>query len=114
MNGQEFPVYPNFESILKDLGSPIRPLLVWIDQVCINQEDRAEQAEQVAMMGEIYQNSTRVFICLHCPDIHSYGMFFGLGRYIFRSRLTEREKDIPSIYDDIEIERLTHPQRFLI
>ncbi|PMD13093.1 hypothetical protein NA56DRAFT_544507, partial [Hyaloscypha hepaticicola] len=60
INGQEFPVYPNVESILKDMRSPFRPLLVWIDQVCINQEDRAEQAKQVAMMGEIYKNSLRV------------------------------------------------------
>lgn len=93
INGQEFPVYPNVESILKDMRSPFRPLLVWIDQVCINQEDRAEQAKQVAMMGEIYKNSLRVIICLHCPDIHSYGIF-SVGRYIFRFRLTSRETDI--------------------
>lgn len=93
INGQEFPVYANVESILKDMRSPIRPLLVWIDQVCINQEDRAEQAKQVAMMGEIYKGSARVFVCLPCPDIHSYGIFSGLRRnFIFH--LTAREKDI--------------------
>ncbi|KAN0095093.1 Heterokaryon incompatibility protein (HET) domain containing protein [Hyaloscypha variabilis] len=81
INAQEFPVYPNVESILKDMRSPFRPLLVWIDQVCISQEDRAEQAKQVAMMGEIY-NSLCVIVCLHCPDIHLYGIF-SVGRYIF-------------------------------
>ena len=93
INGQEFPVYANVESILKDMRSAVRPLLVWIDQVCINQVDRAEQAKQVAMMGEIYKNSLRVIVCLHCPDIHAYGILSVLRR-LFKSRLTAREKDL--------------------
>lgn len=31
--------------------------MVWIDAVCINQEDRVERAQQVSLMGDIYSSS---------------------------------------------------------
>jgi len=42
--------------------------LLWIDAVCINQEDDAEKSFQVSMMGEIYYQADRVIIWL--GDIH--------------------------------------------
>jgi hypothetical protein len=37
---------------------------VWIDYLCINQEDVAEKNRQVPMMREIYQQAIRTMVCL--------------------------------------------------
>ena len=33
---------------------------IWIDDICINQDDNSEKSKQVAMMRDIYQRSSRV------------------------------------------------------
>ncbi|KAH5358426.1 hypothetical protein HBI48_114030 [Parastagonospora nodorum] len=37
---------------------------VWVDQICINQSDPQERAEQVNFMYEIYQSALNVAVCL--------------------------------------------------
>ncbi|KAG8161348.1 hypothetical protein KVR01_009612 [Diaporthe batatas] len=37
---------------------------IWIDQICINQEDDNEKGQQIALMGEIYSTATRVLVWL--------------------------------------------------
>ncbi|KAK3380789.1 heterokaryon incompatibility protein-domain-containing protein, partial [Podospora didyma] len=39
-------------------------LLLWADQVCINQSRLSERTHQVRLMGEIYASSTQVLISL--------------------------------------------------
>ncbi|OAA62814.1 Heterokaryon incompatibility [Niveomyces insectorum RCEF 264] len=41
--------------------------LVWVDALCINQADAVERGEQVAKMGQIYKQSSRVVVYLG-PD----------------------------------------------
>jgi len=43
--------------------------LLWIDAICINQDDSSEKAAQIPLMGQIYSKATRVVICL--PGIPS-------------------------------------------
>lgn len=38
--------------------------MVWVDAICINQNDMEERAQQVAKMGTIYRDSSRVFVYL--------------------------------------------------
>ena len=38
--------------------------LIWIDAICINQEDRAEKASQVCMMARIYGNASLTIMSL--------------------------------------------------
>ncbi|KAK0716135.1 heterokaryon incompatibility, partial [Lasiosphaeris hirsuta] len=37
---------------------------VWIDSICINQEDDHERAQQVQLMKRVYQQSTRTVVWL--------------------------------------------------
>ncbi|KAL9066453.1 MAG: hypothetical protein Q9157_007136 [Trypethelium eluteriae] len=37
---------------------------VWVDQVCINQNDIRERNAQVMIMGQIYQSARAVLVCL--------------------------------------------------
>ncbi|KAF5563844.1 het-6-heterokaryon incompatibility [Fusarium napiforme] len=46
---------------------------IWLDSICINQDDVHERASQVAMMGSIYRQSIRTLIWLgevSSPSIH--------------------------------------------
>jgi hypothetical protein len=38
--------------------------MLWIDALCINQDDMMERNHQVARMGDIYRNATRVIVWL--------------------------------------------------
>jgi len=40
------------------------PLRIWIDAICINQDDLEERAQQVAMMGSIYSRAEAVHVWL--------------------------------------------------
>jgi hypothetical protein len=41
-----------------------KDLLLWVDQICINQSDPVERVSQVSMMQDIYGRSGIVYICL--------------------------------------------------
>ncbi|PQE33433.1 heterokaryon incompatibility protein [Rutstroemia sp. NJR-2017a WRK4] len=56
-----------------EAGDPVlryrdRPRSIWIDQLCINQNDIEERAQQVSMMTEIYSNASAVNIWLGDRD----------------------------------------------
>lgn len=42
--------------------------MLWIDAICINQEDMQERSEQVQLMAEIYERATKVIIWLGEED----------------------------------------------
>jgi hypothetical protein len=64
----EIPVRPNLESALRHLRA--RPpfseesQLLWVDAVCINQDDSGERNTQVAMMADIYNKAQSVMVWL--------------------------------------------------
>ncbi|KAH8648336.1 heterokaryon incompatibility, partial [Tricladium varicosporioides] len=41
---------------------------LWVDAICINQEDKAEKAAQIPLMGQVYFRARRVVIWLGLPD----------------------------------------------
>jgi hypothetical protein len=41
-----------------------RELLIWVDQVCIDQSNPSERSHQVGFMGEIYAAAEQVLVCL--------------------------------------------------
>jgi hypothetical protein len=60
------PIYisANLHAALQRLRSPHDQVTLWVDAICINQQDDDERAYQVGMMRDIYKNSSEVLIWL--------------------------------------------------
>ncbi|KAK7910658.1 heterokaryon incompatibility protein-domain-containing protein [Apiospora marii] len=58
------PIGPNLHLALSDLRRRWRPLTLWVDALCINQQDDVEKSHQVPMMSSIYRAArmTRAWI----------------------------------------------------
>lgn len=53
---------------LPQLIKECRTGVLWIDQICINQRDVQEREQQVAMMGDVFENSKRTLVWLDLGD----------------------------------------------
>ncbi|PUU77728.1 heterokaryon incompatibility protein-domain-containing protein [Tuber borchii] len=60
--GEEIPVPLNLRAALKRLRDRDRPRRIWIDAICINQDDLKERGAQVSIMTQIYQKAQGVLI----------------------------------------------------
>jgi hypothetical protein len=69
LNGKKHLIAENLSTALHHVRSPDKWLRIWIDAVCINQEDVSERGHQVSMMRQIYTNAALVRIWVHEPDI---------------------------------------------
>jgi hypothetical protein len=59
MNGRSISVRENLWWALRHLQLEDSRRVIWIDALCINQQDMAERNHQVAQMGQIYRAATR-------------------------------------------------------
>ncbi|CAM1500483.1 Fc.00g096450.m01.CDS01 [Cosmosporella sp. VM-42] len=68
INGFQFAVYPNVIDILRDTRSSMLSRYIWIDSICIDQDNLDEKEDQVAIMRQIYEGSMYVVIQLSGSD----------------------------------------------
>ena len=66
-----FMVRPNLASALKQLRYRFRPRYLWIDAICINQDDNSERNVQVALMDSVYGGASEVCVWLGDADENS-------------------------------------------
>jgi hypothetical protein len=64
LEGQTFQVTTNLEAALRQLRKPSTREVLWIDALCINQEDDKEKSFQVSLMGTIYKEAQSVHVWL--------------------------------------------------
>ncbi|KAK3335505.1 heterokaryon incompatibility protein-domain-containing protein [Cercophora scortea] len=67
-DGQPLRVANNLYHALRSLRHVARPRLLWIDALCINQENVVERGHQVKEMRHIYSNGARTLVWLGCND----------------------------------------------
>ncbi|KAH7389105.1 heterokaryon incompatibility protein-domain-containing protein [Cadophora sp. MPI-SDFR-AT-0126] len=67
-NGIPTEVTKNLHTALAYLRLPNKPRHLWVDALCINQQDIEERNSQVAMMGEVYASAKPVLIWLGEAD----------------------------------------------
>jgi ankyrin repeat protein len=64
INGSKMTVTKNAYLALRDLRYQERDRFLWIDALCIDQDNREEREQQVKQMGSIYSTAERVVIWL--------------------------------------------------
>lgn len=89
VNGITQSVTANLYVALQFLRKRLDGDAIWIDALCINQDDLEERKGQVAMMGDIYRQSTEVWIWLASSQIfgRSFSEDATCGGYIERKSL---------------------------
>ncbi|CAO2648034.1 Nn.00g089560.m01.CDS01 [Neocucurbitaria sp. VM-36] len=60
----------NLHTILLQLRLPDKVRTLWIDAICINQQDCFEKGQQIALMGDIYQQADTVLCWLGQLSTH--------------------------------------------
>ena len=61
----------NVDNVLRRFRSEKEEQHLWIDAVCLNQEDNAEKAQQVPIMGSVYEQAKAVHVWLGPEDAHT-------------------------------------------
>lgn len=64
LSGHEFSIYESVDAALRRLRRDSEVRVLWIDAICINQEDNAEKGVQVPLMRQIYQQASQVCVYL--------------------------------------------------
>jgi hypothetical protein len=64
LNGYHLEITPNLKAAFVELRSETHDRLLWVDAVCINQEDLQERSEQVQFMRDIYTKAVRTLVWL--------------------------------------------------
>ncbi|KAF5574006.1 ARO80-positive transcription regulator of ARO9 and ARO10, partial [Fusarium subglutinans] len=68
VEGQELQVTTNLLEFLQHIRHPHDAITLWIDAVCMNQDDLVEKSHQVWMMGDIYSRCSVVHVWLGAPQ----------------------------------------------
>ncbi|KAH7377533.1 heterokaryon incompatibility protein-domain-containing protein [Cadophora sp. MPI-SDFR-AT-0126] len=63
-NGLAIDVGENLRLALENIRYRTLPRIVWVDALCINQDDLAERNQQVQLMGQIYQQAIEAIVWL--------------------------------------------------
>ncbi|EGZ70088.1 HET-domain-containing protein [Neurospora tetrasperma FGSC 2509] len=64
INGCDLPIGENLHAALLHLRDHSIERTIWIDAICINQEDEEEKGHQVQSMAKIYAKASRVIVWL--------------------------------------------------
>lgn len=90
-NGANFPVTENLSDFLRQWSQdPLHQKRLWIDAICIDQQNEDERSRQVHFMAEIYRSAENVLVWLGNED-DSTPLAFALL------------KDLPDLSDDEQI-----------
>lgn len=82
-------ITPSVDVLLRHLRTLSDSCYLWIDAICLNQNDEAEKAQQIPMMGRIYEEAKGVHIWLG-PSVPLTPKLFAFFRK--SSRIPEAEQ----------------------
>lgn len=89
-------ITPNVSDVLRRFRARNRSSQrsIWIDAICLNQDDTAEKAHQIPIMGRIYEQALGVLIWLGREDRHTAGIFAFLHEAISAPPPGDREAEL--------------------
>ncbi|KAL6903965.1 heterokaryon incompatibility domain-containing protein [Trichoderma evansii] len=85
-NGEQFHVTQNLDSALRHLRDGEKERILWIDAICIDQNNTSERGHQVNLMKDIYRMASAVVIWLGEADADS-DLVFPLCEKMVETRL---------------------------
>lgn len=68
LDGYQMPVTSNLHTALQHLRLRNEDRFLWIDAICINQDDHEEREQQVGQMKSIYEQAEKVLIWMGVSD----------------------------------------------
>lgn len=98
VNGIRFQVFANLAHALAEARYfwkrvyGTRELLLWVDQICIDQQNITERSHQVGLMRDIYSSAEEVLVCLSVRRTKGKGLQW----------LQELYKSVPRRDDDLD------------
>lgn len=89
LNGQPFRVNQNLYEFLRSIAEELQHMWLWIDQLCIDQNNDTERSNQVSIMADIYSYADEVIIWLgpldertvHAPLVLDFIKWAGSDRH---------------------------------
>ncbi|KAF7867484.1 uncharacterized protein EAF02_009675 [Botrytis sinoallii] len=107
LQGVSFPITTNLESALRHLRYYDLPRILWIDAICINQEDIPERNSQVKYMGTIYSKSSIVLAWLGEPKTNkclTSSLTAGwMDKLVPEGDVIDEERDNDLVFDTFEM-----------
>ncbi|KIW97509.1 uncharacterized protein Z519_01093 [Cladophialophora bantiana CBS 173.52] len=120
MSGSRLGIYKNADEVLRRFRSTTNITYLWIDVVCIDQENAVEKAREVALMYKVYEKASKTVIWLG-PSDHDvtaaidYARTLDAGRYLdeytptvmyagYETQYLQNKSHILDVLD-------THPQK---
>ncbi|KAF4983866.1 hypothetical protein FZEAL_807 [Fusarium zealandicum] len=64
ISGTSFPITSALDAALRYIRSRQEPIVLWVDQICIDQENSAEKEAQVLLMSDVYTKAEQVLVWL--------------------------------------------------
>ena len=101
-----FYVKPNLYYALRSLRKPDKRVHLWVDAICINQENRDEKSGQIARLAEIYSRAASVAIWLGDSDDPSKRAMAFVKKVIVMDKLEDLVKDKTHMNDWYDLEKL--------
>jgi hypothetical protein len=71
VDGEKFKTPGNAYHALRELRDPVEPRVLWIDAICIDQQNLEEKQQQILLMKDIYTRASRVVVWLAEPRAKS-------------------------------------------
>ncbi|KAH8679599.1 heterokaryon incompatibility protein-domain-containing protein [Tricladium varicosporioides] len=105
-------ITPNCSAALRRLRLPDKPRTLWIDAICINQQDSTEKEKQIPLMGDIYRQAKQVIVWLGEPESEAAERAFEMITPL--TLIYDQEKIKKSIIDPQEVELLKAIQELLL
>ena len=70
-NGGLLYITPNLQRSLRQVRLETAARVLWVDSICINQDDDKEKGHQVSLMAQIYSQAERVLVTLGTDETSS-------------------------------------------
>ncbi|KAM0322258.1 hypothetical protein ACHAQA_009546 [Verticillium albo-atrum] len=103
-------ITPSLHNALRDLRGRWTARTVWADGLSINQDDLDERSQQVALMGEIYRNATRVVTYVG-PEEDDSSLAIKFATDLVRYALKRYNRPDPRIHIAEELPNVGLPAR---